>query len=78
MENIRNHDKSAGEQTPEIITIDGLSYRRVPSGYTIREFYSHSGPGWDFRHKALEECGVKDPKDLPDEPHYDLEPLDNI
>jgi hypothetical protein len=38
----------------EIIEVDGKRYRKVPTGYTIREYYSHStdkgpGPGWDSR-----------------------------
>ena len=39
----------------EIKVIDGKKYRRVESGYSIREWYSHEtpkkgpGPGWDHR-----------------------------
>jgi len=59
--------------------IDGKKYRRVPSGFTLRQYYSHStpekgpGPGWDTRFRALEKYGVSDPAQLPDEPHYDWE-----
>lgn len=61
--------------------IDGKKYRRVFSGYTIRQYYSHDtpekgpGPGWDFRQKMLEKYDVNNPSELPDEPHYDWEEI---
>lgn len=39
--------------------IDGIEYKKVDTGYTIREYYSHHteekgpGPGWDFRTELL-------------------------
>ena len=56
--------------------VDGVVYERVPSGYTIREYFSHEteekgpGPGWDSRRSVLEKYNVTEPSDLPDEPHY--------
>ena len=60
----------------EIKIIDGQKYRKVASGYTIREYYSHQtetkgpGPGWDYKQKVLQEYGVDEPSQLPDDPHY--------
>lgn len=28
-------------------TVDGVNYRKVQSRYSLRSYYSHSGPGWD-------------------------------
>lgn len=56
--------------------IDGVKYYRVDTGYTLRQYYSHStpekgpGPGWDSRWRVLKEHGVKEPSELPDEPYY--------
>ena len=47
------------------------------TGYTMRQFFSHSteemgpGPGWDGRWSVLEEYGVTNPSDLPDEPYIE-------
>ena len=44
----------------EIKVIDGKKYRKVDSGYTIKEWYSHHtdgkgpGPGWDGRMALLD------------------------
>ncbi|TSC83195.1 MAG: hypothetical protein G01um101419_161 [Parcubacteria group bacterium Gr01-1014_19] len=54
---------SAKPENPEeeIRIIDGKKYRRVESGYTIRQFFSHStpekgpGPGWDTRTSLLDD-----------------------
>lgn len=60
----------------EIREIDGEKYRWTNTGYTLRQYFSHStpekgpGPGWDTRLPTLEKYGVKDPKDLPDEPYF--------
>ncbi len=61
----------------EIKIIDGKKYKKVPSGYSVRKFYSHEGPGWDYRFKVLEKYGVDEPEDLPDEPHYNWELIEN-
>lgn len=39
--------------------VDGVTYRYVNSGYTIREYFSHEskkgpGPGWDSRFGLLD------------------------
>lgn len=36
--------------------------------YTVREFYSHGGPGWDYRWPVMEDYGVTEPSQLPDTP----------
>lgn len=84
------------EQKPnpseEVRIIEGKKYRKVPSGYTVRQYYSHEtpekgpGPGWDRFvgdpqgiaekygvHKKLLELS---PNDLPDEPHYMWEEIE--
>lgn len=59
-------EKESGLIGPEsseeaIRTIDGKKYRRVDSGYTIRQYFSHStpekgpGPGWDTRMSLLDD-----------------------
>lgn len=74
------------EQSPlseEIKIIDGIKYKRVDSGYTIRQYFSHStpekgpGPGWDTRSKVLEQYRVDEPGDLPNEPYYQWEEVDD-
>ncbi len=79
----------------DIKVIDGKKCRRVNSGYTIRQYYSHStpekgpGPGWDFRKSllddnyAMEQFGrtftekeVYGPDQLPDDPFYNWEPIE--
>lgn len=63
----------------EFKIIDGKRYRKVPTGYTIRQYFSHEttekgpGPGWDYRWKTLEEHGVTTPSELPDEPYFQWE-----
>jgi hypothetical protein len=45
--------------------IDGKKYRKVFSGYTVRQYYSHQtpekgpGPGWDFFIVRQEELAKK-------------------
>jgi hypothetical protein len=70
--------KSLENPEPEVTKIgaDGKKYRRVPTGYSMREYFSHEtdgkgpGPGWDFRWSTLEKYKVDDPSDLPDEPYF--------
>lgn len=56
--------------------IDGVTYRKVDSGYTVRQYFSQSttekgpGPGWDTRQRMLEAYQVDDPAELPDDPYY--------
>jgi len=78
-------------ENPEIKIIDGKRHRKVPSGYTVRQWFSHDttekgpGPGWDFfesqRLELANKYGIKDvwkfsPKDLPDEPYFEWEPIE--
>ncbi len=43
----------------EIKEVDGIKYRWTDTGYTLRQYFSHSteekgpGPGWDFTMKLL-------------------------
>lgn len=69
----------------EIVEIDGRRYHKVDTGYTIREYYSHTsekgpGPGWDSRMKLLKQGytqeQVFDSSKLPDEPMYRLKEAD--
>ncbi len=66
------------EIDPEIKIIDGKKYRKIDSGYTIREYFSHEtpskgpGPGWDTRWDVLRQYGVYDPSELPDDPYIEL------
>jgi hypothetical protein len=60
MNNRERSNNREGEQI-ETILYRGKKYRRVASGYTLREYFSHStpekgpGPGWDTRAKLLDE-----------------------
>lgn len=67
----------------EVQLIDGQPYRRVDTGYTVRQWFSHStrekgpGPGWDTRFEELRKLGI-DPHtnyydELPDTPYYQYE-----
>ncbi|MEK7077109.1 MAG: hypothetical protein AAB967_02660, partial [Patescibacteria group bacterium] len=67
------------------------------SGYTMRQWYSHStpekgpGPGWDMfvanQEFVAKKCGIElktlsdvlrfKPDDLPDEPYYYWEPVED-
>jgi hypothetical protein len=60
----------------EIIERDGKKYRVKDSGYTIREYFSHEGPGWDTRWGTLVKYGVSAPEDLPEVPYYSLEEVE--
>jgi hypothetical protein len=60
----------------EVKVIGGVTYRKVDSGYTVRQYFSHStpekgpGPGWDHHLRILEKYHVENPAELPDEPYY--------
>lgn len=64
----------------EIVEIDGKKYRKVDTGYTIKQYFSHEtpekgpGPGWDFRISMLKELGLDPfrPETWPDDPYYKL------
>lgn len=61
--------------------IDGVEYELRDSGYTLRQYFSHStpekgpGPGWDNRWSILEAHNVAEPKDLPDTPYLIWMPI---
>jgi len=63
----------------ELVVRNGKTCRAVPTGYTVRQYFSHStpekgpGPGWDFHMRALEEYQVTRVEDLPDLPHFRFE-----
>jgi len=77
-----NMEKGPQFNQEEEKVIDGKRYRRIFSGYTIREYFSHEteekgpGPGWDTRWSVLEKYEVKEPSGLPDEPYYYWEEVD--
>lgn len=56
--------------------VDGHRYRKVATGYTIRQYFSHAtpemgpGPGWDTRSAMLSKYGVEEPSQLPDEAYF--------
>ena len=75
---MENKDNFLHEQSSENIKIvDGVKYRKVDTGYTVREFFSHTtntkgpGPGWDKHLRALEEYGVKSVQDLPNDAYFE-------
>lgn len=45
---------------------DGRKFQWQDSGYSLREYYSHEGPGWDWRWDILEKYGVQEVEQLPD------------
>lgn len=65
----------------EIVERHGKKYRRINSGYTIRQYFSHStpekgpGPGWDMHQYKLDEYNVNSTSQLPNEPYYYLEEI---
>jgi len=74
----------------EIRIMDGKEYRAVKLPWTIREYYSHDGPGWDFKvslykdkERSLKEYGrtfsieeAFSPSTLPETPMFSWEPVD--
>jgi hypothetical protein len=70
------------KELDEYKIIDGVKYRKVDTGYTIREFYSHStpekgpGPGWDSKMHAFKKYGVDDVSELPNDPYLIWEEVD--
>ncbi|PWB38240.1 MAG: hypothetical protein C3F02_04515 [Parcubacteria group bacterium] len=81
MDGLMKFESPSLEQETKII--DGKQYRRVLTGYTIRQYFSHDtpekgpGPGWDFRRAVLEKYGVDSPDKLPEEPYYDWELIED-
>ncbi|MBU1180189.1 hypothetical protein KJ885_04555, partial [Patescibacteria group bacterium] len=80
-----NMEKEPGfhQQIEETKIVDGKKYRKVFSGYTLRQYFSHStpekgpGPGWDTKRRMLEKYNVDEPSELPDEPFYVWEPVED-
>lgn len=77
MESVPNQDSE-----DLIVEINGMSCRKINTGYTVRQYFSHltpekgPGPGWDTREYILEKYGVAEPKDLPDEPYFVYEEVE--
>ncbi|MCA9357423.1 hypothetical protein H6784_03290 [Candidatus Nomurabacteria bacterium] len=66
----------------DLKVVEGVTYEYVDSGYTLRSYYSHDGPGWDTKHHlANNEYSLKkfgrtftvreafDPQLLPETPY---------
>jgi len=79
-------NKFSPEDKSDTVIWEGKEHRRVPSGYTLRSYYSHSGPGWDYRMDLMDNDYMqaiygrtftkedwRSPGQLPDIPHYHLE-----
>lgn len=53
MEKEQKPDQQELKSEEEIKIVDGKRYKKVSSGYTVRQYYSHEtpekgpGPGWD-------------------------------
>lgn len=91
MENSPEKNIGINKKDPWVRVIEGKEYKKVPSGYTVRQWYSHEsekgpGPGWDSWSRGfpeiLEEYGVSfsvraTPEDLPDTPYYIWEPVED-
>ena len=73
----------------DIVEINGKKYLRVLSGYTIRAYFSHDGPGWDHRFmladpeytlkkfgKTFTDDEIFHPETLPEEPYYRFDEID--
>lgn len=77
--NMEKPEISKEPQEGDVKIIEGKKYKYVFSGYTIREYYSHStpekgpGPGWDFKQRVLDKYGVMEASELPDDPHCSWE-----
>lgn len=90
MENPQEKNIENNKEDSEIRIIEGKKYKKIPSGYTVRQWYSHEsekgpGPGWDSWSnnfsEILETYGIPfsiraTPDDLPDSPHYSWEPIE--
>jgi hypothetical protein len=71
MESIKQPEEEPREG--EVRMIGGQSYRWTKTAWTIQEYYSHDGPGWDHRARALQKYGVQSPAELPSDPYFDWE-----
>lgn len=74
-EGLRPGEKYAGGSPDEIIEIAGKKYKKEGGRWTEKEFYSHEGPGWDWRGGYLNRgWGIidYDPRHLSDLPLYEL------
>lgn len=64
MEKERKSNSQESQPEEEVKIIDGKRYKKVPSGYTVRQWYSHEsekgpGPGWDRFANNPEEIAKK-------------------
>lgn len=61
---IRPDGKFVGGDDTDAVVIDGVSFKKVYTGYTERQYFSHSspeagpGPGWDSREQYLLAVGL--------------------
>ena len=54
-----------------VVNCRGTLYKKHQvADWTLRNYYSHDGPGWDFRFPVLEHFKINDPSALPDTPLY--------
>lgn len=51
----------------EIREINGRKFQWQDSGYDLRSYYSHDGPGWDYRWDILKKYSVQEADELPDD-----------
>ncbi len=74
-------ERSDDPRERDVVVIEGKRYRKVETGYTLRQYFSHStpekgpGPGWDFRRRILDQYQVNEPAELPDERYSRLEEI---
>ena len=55
--------------------IDGVDYRMRFTGFTEREYYSHAGPGWDYRWGVFDRLR-EEGRDFSDDPYYNWDEAD--
>jgi hypothetical protein len=66
----------------EIKVIEGKRYRKVPTGYTARQYYSHftegvgPGPGWDTFSRAPDEIAERYGVDVSGKKFFSFKPED--
>ena len=83
MEKLPELNQAAAGNQEEVRIVDGKKYRKVDTGYTVRQYFSHStpekgpGPGWDVRVGVLGEMGLNpfDTPSLPNTPYYRWEEI---
>jgi len=68
----------SSEKSEEIIERDGKKYRLIPTQWSEKEYFSHEGPGWDYRFDYMEKKGLgpDDLDKLSDETYSKLEEIE--